>query len=354
MTSAQGSETALQSSVIPPLGATCVKIAAALRRMIAGLKTEVAVTRDPELRALLEQMQANGLPDYASITVDTMRQTFRDMMKALDNREVAVGKVEDRSIAGAAGDIRTRIYTPVAAGSDPLPALVYFHGGGWVIGDLDTHDTLCRGLTAESGCRVVSVGYRLAPEHPFPAAIEDAYAALKWVESNATAVAIDANRIAVGGDSAGGNLAAVVCQLARAKGRPAVQFQLLIYPCTHSSPDTESRRLFADVPVLNKDSIEWFQRHYFAGQPAPADPRASPLLAENLGGLPRAYIVTAGLDPLRDEARQYAERLRAAGVPVDYVCYDEMVHAFCSMSGVLETAREAIAKAGQALKAALS
>lgn len=311
------------------------------------------MTRDPQLKAVLEQMAASPRPKIWTLEPPAVREQYRLMAQIFDAREVPIGKTETRMIAGAAGDIAARIYTPVAAGARAMPAIIFFHGGGWVIGDLDSHDTVCRSLAAASGCRVIAVDYRLAPEHPFPAAVEDAFAAVRSIEANAAELGVDPNRIAVAGDSAGGNLAAVVCQLARGQTAPRIAFQLLIYPVTQFGEVTASRRRFADDIVLNKDTMDWFERHYAGSLVVADDPRASPLRAKDLSGLPPAYVLTAGLDPLLDEGRQYADRLRAAGVPVEAVTYDEMVHGFVNMSGLLDTARVALEQAGLAVKAAL-
>jgi acetyl esterase len=309
---------------------------------------------DPQLKFLLDQIVGAGRPPVWQQTPEAAREGLRALARMTDTREVPVGKVESRTVAGGAGEIGARIYTPVAAGSAPLPALVYFHGGGFVLGDLDTHDTLCRALAAEAVCKVIAVEYRLAPEHKFPAAVEDAYAATKWVEDNASLIGADPNRIAVGGDSAGGTLAAVVTQLAKIKGAPKIIYQLLFYPATQLKPDTPSRRRFADDVILHEQAIAWFHKHYFGADASPDDARAAPLAAPDLSGLPPAYVLTAGCDPLLDEGRQYADRLREAGVPVEYVCYDQMTHGFLNMSALVETARVAIERVGLALKAAFA
>jgi acetyl esterase len=248
-----------------------------------------------------------------------------------------------------------RIYTPLDANAEVLPGLVFFHGGGFVLGDLDTHDGLCRALANESGCRVVSVDYRLAPEHPFPAAVEDSIAAVDWIATNASALGIDASRLAVGGDSAGGNLAAVAAMLAKQRGAPKLGFQLLIYPVAQlGGAETASMRENGKGYFLEKASMEWFTRLYCPDATRRTDPRLSPLLARDLSGLPPAYVVTAGFDPLRDEGKAYADKLDAAGVPVTYVNYPGMVHGFFSFRGLVPKAREAVAAAGGALRAALN
>lgn len=308
---------------------------------------------DPQLEAVLVGLAQASAGAQGPATVEGFRVALRELTRMLDFRDIPVGRVENRMIPGPDGEIGIRIYTPIAAGARMLETLIYFHGGGFVAGDLETHDTLCRGLTARSGCRVISVDYRLAPEHPFPAAIDDSYAALRWIEANATTLGVDSNRIAVGGDSAGGNIAAVVAQLARGAGNPVVRFQLLIYPVVQWDVATPSRQQFAEDPIIPRDVIDMCARNYFGPMVPATDFRAAPLAASDLAGLPPAYVITAGLDPLRDEGTQYAEKLREAGVAVEHVGYDDMIHGFMSMSNALDTAKLAIERAGDALRNAL-
>jgi acetyl esterase len=244
------------------------------------------------------------------------------------------------------GRVAVRAYRP---SSEVLPALVYFHGGGWVIGDLDTHDALCRQLAVGARCAVFSVDYRLAPEHPFPAAVEDCVAATQFISKNAEALRIDANRVAVGGDSAGGNLATVVALHARDAGAPALAFQLLIYPATDQRCGFASHRNNGSGYLLTSEGIEFFSRCYLPERKALADWRASPLLAPSLARLPPALVLTAGYDPLLDEGRAYAERLSREGVVVQYREYPDMVHGFLLFGGVLETANAAVAECCAAL-----
>src|SRR5437879_3626445 len=255
---------------------------------------------------------------------------------------------------GRRGSIPLRVYRPAGvAATTPLPGLVYFHGGGWVIGDLETHDVLCRQLTAGSGVSVVSVDYCAAPEPNFPAAVGYAWAATRWVVAHAGELAVDASRLAVGGDSAGGNLAAVVALLARGKGAPAIAVQVLIYPVTDLVGETRSYRDFAEGYLLTREGMRWFIAHYLTAEVEAADWRASPLRAQSLAGLPPALIVTAGFDPLRDEGEAYAERLRDAGVRVDSVCYGGMIHGFVPMGRLLDTAGRAISLIAGSLSQAL-
>ena len=308
---------------------------------------------DPQVKALLEGMAENPAPRIIDVPVPDGRAMYRGIAATLDLQGVAIGKVEDRNIPGPAGEIPVRIYTPVAAGSDALPVLVYYHGGGWVIGDLETHDALCRTLANEAGCKVVAVDYRLAPEHVFPAAVDDCYAALKWVEANGASIGVDATRIAVAGDSAGGNLAAVISQVAKAEKGPRIALQLLIYPVTDTDVDTGSYKENESGYFLERDGMIWFFDHYLKGADR-NDPRVAPLKAVSLAGLPPAYVVTAGFDPLRDEGRAYADALKAAGVPTEHVNYEGMIHGFFNLQGVLDVGREAVKSAAKALKTGLA
>jgi acetyl esterase len=308
---------------------------------------------DGIVKGLLDQMAANPQPKLWDLAPAEGREMYRAMATALEPPGLAIGKIENTTMPGpGGGEIKLRVYTPVAGGGAALPCLVYFHGGGWVIGDLDTHDALCRTLANETGARVVAVDYRLAPEHKFPAAADDAYAAVKWVEQNASKLGVDANRIAVAGDSAGGNLSAVVALMAKQKGGPRIVFQLLIYPVTQARANTASMSTFAEGYFLEKKTMEWFFDQYLDPGADLNDWRVSPLAAADLAGLPRAYVVTAGFDPLKDEGKAYADKLNHAGVAAVYVDYPGMVHGFFNMSGVVPTAREAIADAAKAMRKA--
>jgi acetyl esterase len=312
-----------------------------------------AMQLDPAVQTLFEQMPLLARYPLWEKSPEEARAEVRAMYEIYDAKVVPIGKTENVEATGPAGALPLRVYTPVAPGSGALPAIVYFHGGGFVVGDLDCYDTLCRILANESGCRVVAVDYRLAPEHPFPAAVDDCFAALKWVEDKASVLCIDPNRMVVAGDSAGANLAAVTCLLARDnKDNPKIVFQLLIYPPTQMGGVSETRP-HASGYLLDQRSIDWFQSHYVPKDADRADPRLSPLAATDAGRLPPAYIVTAGFDPLREEGLAYAEKLKRADVPVTLVDYPSMIHGFFSMSAFIPLASEAIAAAAQAVKHAV-
>jgi acetyl esterase len=304
---------------------------------------------DPQARAILDQMAETGNRPINELYLTEARQ-MSEAMAALQGTPEPVASVEDRMLPGPGGDIPVRIYTP--AGKGPFPVLIYFHGGGWVLGNIESSDGLCRILANASGCIVVSVDYRLAPEFPFPAAVDDAYYATKWTVMNATAFNGDPSRIAVSGDSAGGNLAAVVAQIARDRGKPTIQFQLLIYPVTDAAFNTPSYNENAEGYFLTKAAMQWFWNHYVPNDADRNHPHASPLRADNLAGLPPALVITAEFDPLRDEGERYAERMRAAGTPVQLTRYDGMIHGFFTRSDVIDQGRTAIQQAAAALRTA--
>jgi len=302
---------------------------------------------DVNVRALLDQMKAAALPKLWELAPPAARAAMKSRL--LTGKETPVGKVENVKIPGPAGDIPLRVYTPLDAKDALLPGLVFFHGGGFVIGDLDTHDDLCRCLANGSFCRVVAVDYRLAPEHPFPAAVDDCWAATRWISEHAGDFGI-VGPVAVGGDSAGGNLAAVIAQLAKADG-PRIAFQLLIYPVTQlGRPEMPSMEENAKGYFLERESMQWFTRMYCPDAAQRTDPRLSPLIAKDLSGLPPAYVATAGFDPLRDEGKAYADKLDAAGVSVTHVNYPGMIHGFFSLRGLIPKAREAVAAAAAAVR----
>jgi acetyl esterase len=309
---------------------------------------------DPQMKALLDFVNAQG-PMF--LRAETAEQARAKMQALMENRPVPVAevyRVEDRAIPGAAGNtIPIRIYTPEAR--TPLGVLVFFHGGGWVLGDLDSHDGLCRDLANGAGCLVVSIGYRLAPEHKFPAAPEDCYAATRWAAENAAEFGGDPARLAVGGDSAGGNLAAAVALMARDRGGPPLRLQLLVYPCIDAANDTPSHKEFAqDGFILSKADMDWFWGHYLSGDRDRRNPYACPLRAQSLAGLPPALVLTASLDPLRDEGERYASVLRLAGVSVTCTRYDGVTHGFVSFANVLDQGKKGLAQATEALRTAFA
>jgi acetyl esterase len=280
-----------------------------------------------------------------------VRQTFLGMMQMTGPKDVAVGKIENFLIPGPGGQIRARAYSPIAA-SGPQPTLIYFHGGGFVAGGLETHDGLCRQLVSDGGFKVIAVDYRLAPEHVFPAAVEDAWAASLWIEQNSAQLGVDGGRLAVGGDSAGGMLAAIVTQMAREKGGLKPTYQLLLFPNTQMGGETASLNQFAVGYFLERRTIEYFAGLYLPPGTDKNAPHVSPLRAKDVAGLPPAYVMLAGYDPLHDEGLAYAEKLRAAGVKVTIADYPDMVHCFVYLQTVLPQAHDAMAKAAKAVKAA--
>jgi acetyl esterase len=268
---------------------------------------------------------------------------------------IPMARVESLQAPGQGGPIPARLYVPGGLPPEaPMPLTIYFHGGGWVIGDLDTHDGVCRFLAAAAGTAVLAIDYRLAPEHPFPAAVEDAWAGFAWAVANAAELGIDPARIAVAGDSAGGNLAAVVSLLARAGGGVMPAMQLLIYPPTDSAGDLPSRLLFAEGFLLTKGDMDTFERHYLPPGTDATDPRVSILLAPDLSGLPPAYVATAGFDPLRDEGEAYALRMREAGAQVALRRHPGLIHSFANLTAVSRTARGAMLEAAGALRMGLA
>ncbi|MDA9504714.1 acetyl hydrolase [Bradyrhizobium sp. CCBAU 11386] len=310
------------------------------------------VVLDPDAATVYKAFQEAGRPAYETLTAPEARAYYAQARFATNPEPPELARVAPLAIPAPHGVIPARIYVP----TDPRrqnglsPALVFFHGGGWVIGDLDSHDVVCRQLAAEAALIVISVDYRLAPEHKFPAAADDAIAATKWIAANARELGIDASRLSIGGDSAGGNLTAVVALAARDGDGPAIAGQVLIYPATdfamthgsHSEPETSV--------LLTHSVIRWFRDHYLSGAADIHDWRASPARAENLAGLPPAYVLTAGADPLRDEGNEYAARLKQAGVPVTYKHFPGQFHGFFTMGKLLPQANVAVSEIGAWLK----
>ena len=306
---------------------------------------------DPQAKALMNQIESANGPKLHTLEPAEARRLTGQMFRIPPERAEKVARVEDRKIPGPGGEIPIRVYTP--EGTGPFPVLVFFHGGGWVICGLDSHDGPCRALTNKAGCVTVSVDYRLAPENKFPAGVEDCFAATRWVAEHAKELNADANRLAVGGDSAGGNFSAVVAQLARDAGGPRIAFQLLIYPATEAELDTYSHKTFTNY-FLTRDDIVYFWNHYLRSAADRKDPRVAPALAKSFKGLPPALIITAEFDPLRDEGESYGEKLRAAGVPVTVTRYEGMIHGFVSMYDVLDKGKLALEESAQALRKALA
>jgi acetyl esterase len=305
----------------------------------------MAVT--PEVQAFLDLLAEAEGPEPSELTPDAVRDTYRALYALVPKPEVA--SVVDRTVPGPAGEVPVRVYAP-EVGGEPRPVLVWFHGGGYVIGDLETTDNTARALAARSGAIVVSVDYRLAPEHPFPAAIDDAVEVTRWVAEHANEIGGDGFRLAVGGHSAGANLAAVVSQLAKAMSGPAIGLQVLGCPAVDASTERPSMVDNGEGYFLTADTMRWFIATYLTGREGDrANPRVSPLLATDLTGLPPAVIITAEHDPLRDEGNAYAEALRAAGVHVDHRCYDGEIHDFYTLEGILPDASTALDQMARAI-----
>jgi acetyl esterase len=306
---------------------------------------------DAQTQAVVDSIAASGAPPMHELPIAQARQAQLKRVAAMGGEPEPVAHIENREIPGSRGTIPVRVYSP--KGKGPFPLLVFFHGGGWVLGSLDSHDRLCRSLTNAAGCVTVAVQYRLAPEHKFPAGLEDCYAATQWVAAHAASINGDATRIAVGGDSAGGNLATVVALMARDRGGPRLVYQLLIYPVTdYYLPSTRSYVENADGYFLTRDFMIWSWNHYLQSEADAKHPYVSPLQAPDLSGLPPALVQTVEFDPLRDEGEQYVARLREAGVPVAHTRYHQTSHSFLLMGGVIDQAKTAIAEGAAGLRAA--
>ena len=302
---------------------------------------------DPQVESFLDRMRELGVPGIGELPPDEAR-AVGDEAAATVFGPVPVVAWEDRSVPGPAGAIPVRVYRP---GDHPAPVLVYFHGGGWVLGSLNTHHGVCASLAALSGCVVCSVDYRMAPEHRFPAAVEDAWAATTWLAEHAEEVGGRAGALAVGGDSAGGNLAAVCALRARDTGL-RLALQLLVYPVIDADLETSTYREFAEGYFLTERQMDWYRERYLRRPEDTLDWRASPLLADDLAGAAPAYVAVAGFDPLRDEGLAYAERLREAGVPVEVHRAGSLIHAYVNITAVSPDAREATMHAVRAIRRA--
>jgi acetyl esterase len=309
----------------------------------------------PQARALLNLIEEKGLPPTHTLAPQEARHWYRERRFVTQPNPPEVALVRQLKAAGPAGEIPLRLYRPLGSqAGQVLPVLVYYHGGGWTIGDLDSHDTLCRELANGSGCAVVAVDYRMGPEHRFPAAVDDAIAATRWVHANAASLQLDAKRLAVGGDSAGGNLAAVVAIAARDAGDLPIVFQLLIYPATDMRRGAPSHTSNGEGYLLTRDTITYFHDHYIDDARHDLDWRASPLLHTDLSRLPPAFVLTAGYDPLRDEGLQYAQALTEAGNKAALVCFERQIHGFITMGKVLDEANVAVSMCASQLRVALA
>ncbi|HET8954533.1 MAG TPA: alpha/beta hydrolase [Solirubrobacterales bacterium] len=324
------------------------------RRLFGPPPTLDAQTLAPDIHTLISiaaRARGESLAEGTDPT-EARAQRLAEARIVAERPTIPMARVEPVEIPGPGGAI-ARLYVPPTAVEGPLPLLVYFHGGGWVIGDLDTHDSPCRFIAAHAGVAVLAVDYRLAPEHPFPAAVEDAFAAYRWVSENGARLGADPARIAVGGDSAGGNLAAVVCLAARDEGAPPPAMQLLIYPVTETGRELPSRRAFEEGFLLTRRDMAYYEDRYLPPGADRDDPRVSVLRAPDLSGLPPAYVATAGFDPLRDEGEAFAGRLREAGVPVALRRHPGLVHSYVNFTAICPTARAAVLEACGALRMGL-
>ena len=308
---------------------------------------------DPQAQALMQLMIDKAVPPVHTMTPEEARASYRSRRAFTQPDAPEVFKVQNKVVSDNGVNVPVRVYHPHAAQShQTLPGLVYLHGGGWTIGDLDTHDVLCRSLCLQAGIVVVSVDYRMGPEHKFPAAYDDSVAAFNWTVAHAASLGIDASRIAIGGDSAGGNLAAAACLGLRGQSvQPA--FQLLIYPATIMWQDTPSYHANGKGYMLTKESIAYYTESYLRNREDAKDWRASPQLAESHAGLPPAFVMTAGFDPLRDEGLMYANALTKAGVSSQYICFERQIHGFITMGRVMQEANTAVSLCASALKANL-
>ena len=310
----------------------------------------------PQAKFLLDLMIERQVPPTHTLSPADARKFYRERRAVTQPEPPAIAETRDLQASGPHGAIALRLYQPLPATQRqaPLPVLVYYHGGGWVIGDLDTHDTLCRELANASGCAVVAVDYRMAPEHRFPAAVDDCIAATRWVRDHAAELGVDATRLAVGGDSAGGNLAAVVAIAMRDAGDLPIRFQLLIYPATDQRRGWPSHTSNGQGYLLTAETMDYFHDHYLPDKAQDADWRASPLLHPDLSKLPPALVVTAGYDPLRDEALQYSHRLTLAGNRATHINFERQIHGFIAMGKVIDEANTAVQLCAAALRRALA
>jgi acetyl esterase len=308
---------------------------------------------DAQIKVLLDQFEEAGGPPLEEMSVSDARTMITTLTQLTAATPEGVTS-EELTVPTSQGDVPVRLYRSSAASAGARPLLIWLHGGGWVIGDLDTADPTAQDLALQTGALVASVDYPLAPEHPFPAAPEACYDVMSWLADHAAELGADPARMAVGGDSAGGNLAAVTALLARDRGGPDLTFQLLVYPVTDCLLSHPSIKENGEGYLLTASSMHWFVDHYLQAEANPRDAAASPIYAEDLTGLPSALVITAEFDPLRDEGEAYAKRLQEAGVPVTLSRYDGMIHGFFGMTGVIDAGRDGVAAAAAALKGAFS
>ncbi len=314
---------------------------------------DAAQLLDPQIVAILERAANSGASELQTLLPQQARDQYAAGVKLITGTPPEIGAVEDHVIKTSDATLPARLYRPDNAPHAPLPVLIYFHGGGWSFGSIETHDHICRWLCAEARMLVLSVDYRLGPEYKFPAAVNDAIAATRWAANNAEKLGADPAKLCIGGDSAGGNLAAVTTLHARDRGGPAIAFQLLIYPATDMSMSFPSHTAFGDGLRLTRPLMVWSVANYLRNGNDIIDPRASPLLARDHSGLPPALIITAAFDPLRDEGKAYANKLGDAGVAVQYVCVDGVIHGFIGMTGAVDASRRTLKLAGSALRKAM-
>jgi acetyl esterase/lipase len=306
---------------------------------------------DPRVKRFLNALAAGNPPDARTATVAERRAGLASLM-SFGGAPIALERIEDRTLSGPGGALRIRLYSP--SSGDQLPGLIYFHGGGFVAGSVDTHDSIARALAQSGAVRVASVDYRLAPEHRFPAALEDALAAVRYISAHAAEFGIDSARLGLCGDSAGATLAAATCQTLARAGGPALRLQLLLCPILDYSRSTASKREFASGYLIDQATLDHDLRYYLPAGAEPCNPRVSPLLAESVTGLPKTVIHTAEFDPLRDEGRNYFERLSQAGNEVSYTCHPGMIHLFYGLGAAIPYARTAFEQIGGEIRAALA
>lgn len=301
-------------------------------------------TMDPHTKAIIDMMAEQEAKPLAETSPAEFREQYRGMSEAMDGTDIEIDSAQDRTIPGPAGDIPVRVYWPKTDSADPLPILVFYHGGGWVIGDLDTHDAACRHICGDAGIIVMAVHYRLAPEHPFPASVDDAIAAASWVGAHAGELGADPTKIAVGGDSAGGNLSAVVCHHMRDNDGVKIAYQMLWYPGVGQEEGKTASSMveFAEGFILQKETMDWFEMHYGNGKDITGEAQYAIIRAKDCSNLPPALLLTAGFDPLQDDGKAYGHKMEDAGVAVNFIHFESTVHGFLTMGKAIPVAVEAL------------